>query len=635
MSLAHNVRATVKRMVMEAQTGDAWKVLVIDEAALRIISSCMYMSALISLDVTVVENINKKRKAMKGVHAIYMCAPTPENIHLITEDFPKHGKCRYDKGHVYFLSACPDTHLKGLVPSLKHLATVQELNLEFIPRESRVFTLGADDGLVSVYGEQATRNNHMDVATQLFTVCKQLGETPIVRVSSEASAFAKAIAESLQPMVNSPKRKSASQILILDRGIDLTSPLVHELTYQAAVMDLLEVDKDEYEYEFTDGSGRPARRKAMLNEADDIWDTLRHKHVAHVSSEISKRLKEFKAQAGTGLEAGSDTNALKSLLKRMPQQREKTQQFSLHLDMASRINQFCKDSVFLRHIRTEQNIACKERVEGEELQKVESFYFELSGLIADDVNVLDKLRWIMLATIAKDGTSAAELAELFELGNISEQEQLAVRNLSQLGATVTLDGGRAKKKSKKQRRKRDFEFAESRWVPFIKDLGEDIINSKLSTEEYLALASPEMLKPKHTSAAYDDDDDAGEAQVQSKRQHGKFFAKLRGSAPGASSAAATRPAAAEAAHASTDRPRLIIFVLGAIGYNEMRVAYELSETSGWDVYIGSHSIMRPQQFIQSVQKLCQPSAAGEASAQQAQPGQLSFVAGKSTNLLAV
>jgi syntaxin-binding protein 1 len=47
-------------------------------------------------------------------------------------------------------------------------------------------------------------------------------------------------------MLGRSPEKQKSVLLILDRAIDCTSPLVHELTYQAMVNDLWQINSDMY-----------------------------------------------------------------------------------------------------------------------------------------------------------------------------------------------------------------------------------------------------------------------------------------------------------------------------------------------------------------------------------------------------
>ena len=63
---------------VKTESPGSWKVLVVDDPALHILSACFKMPEVIEEGVTVVESINKLRKAIPDFHALYFCLPTKE-----------------------------------------------------------------------------------------------------------------------------------------------------------------------------------------------------------------------------------------------------------------------------------------------------------------------------------------------------------------------------------------------------------------------------------------------------------------------------------------------------------------------------------------------------------------------------
>ena len=73
-------------------------------------------------------------------------------------------------------------------------------------------------------------------------------------------------------------------MIIIDRGYDPVAPIIHELTYQAMVNDLLEMDGDVIRYTTTNDQGQEQLKEVILGKS---------KRVISLDGEIQRNLSLF------------------------------------------------------------------------------------------------------------------------------------------------------------------------------------------------------------------------------------------------------------------------------------------------------------------------------------------------------
>ncbi|KAG5441790.1 Protein rop [Clonorchis sinensis] len=577
MSLKQAVaRKIMEEIIIPLKQPKDWKVLVLDRLSTRIVSSCCKMHEIMNNGITLVEDISKRREVLP-IEAIYLITPTDQSLQLLMNDFQSASN-QYRFAHVFFTEACPDELFNRLCHSncAVFLKTLKEINIAFLPVESRVFSLDSPLSFQYYFNPTVRQQGHQleRIAEQIATLCATLGEYPLIRYRSQYdrnAEFAQMVQQKLDAYkADDPQMGEVSCVFLIRFG---------QTRIRTGMMAIPVF--------YVNTSGPEERiKEIILDESDELWCELRHQHIAVVSQQVTSKLKKF-AEDKRMVSAGEKTSMrdLSQMLKKMPQYQKELSMYSTHFHLAEDCMQTYQDHAN-KLCKVEQDLAMGTDAEGERIK--DHMRTMVPILIDESVSAYDKLRIIYLYVVQRCGTSEENLIKLIQHAQIPTPQANIIRNLANLGVPVIQDaagGGIGRRKvpqpylpSNRRQKEDGPRYQMSRWTPYIKDLMEDACEDKLDPKLFPCFGGGPVRGPGPRGGA-----------ASMSARYGQWHR--------------------DKSQQPRSGPRLIFFIVGGVSYSEMRCAYEVMNTASgkqWDVIIGGTHILVPEVYLSDLEKLSYP-----------------------------
>ncbi|XP_075260815.1 sec1 family domain-containing protein 1-like [Convolutriloba macropyga] len=384
-----NLNTELSRKQLESEP--QWKILVVDRYGKEILFSLLSMKEIRELGVTLTLLIHSEREAIEDVPAIYFCIPSEENIQRISTDC---GSNLYEKFHLNFIGQVPRRLLEDLATrtvqtnSANLIAKVFDQYLNFIALEPCLFTLRhSNRDVISYHNLNSSKTTDSEIeeslhlmAESLFSMCVTLGTLPIIRAPKETAAemLAQLLDKKLRESVRDTRSNLFTQdsfqsagagqlsfhrpvLVLLDRNIDLATPLHHSWTYQALVHDTMDLQLNKIKLSSgTGGSGVGGSNKEHeLSPNDMFWSEQKGNPFPTVAESIQQSLEDYKASEGeiTALKAqmgldddssgavaeaaaelvSGNTALLANAVSSLPQLLEKKRHINMHMNIASAV----------------------------------------------------------------------------------------------------------------------------------------------------------------------------------------------------------------------------------------------------------------------------------------------------------
>ncbi|GMH37511.1 hypothetical protein BSKO_05384 [Bryopsis sp. KO-2023] len=175
-------------------------------------------------------------------------------------------------------------------------ATLGEYPLEFIPFDDDVLSMEME----RTYRESAVEGDHSalhSMARGLTNLQATLGSIPRIIGKGVAAEAVKNMCIKMRRErgANVPATGKIRRMVLIDRGVDLLTPMITQVTYEGIIDEVLGIKNNLLSVEVSEKAGAPESKKYILNSSDALHKEMRDIPWPHAAPRIREWVQKMRS----------------------------------------------------------------------------------------------------------------------------------------------------------------------------------------------------------------------------------------------------------------------------------------------------------------------------------------------------
>ncbi|KAJ8572113.1 hypothetical protein K7X08_008624 [Anisodus acutangulus] len=408
---------------------EVYKILIYDRFCQDILSPLIHVKDLRKHGVTLYFLIDKDRKPVHDVPALYFVQSTHLNLQRIIADA---SNSLYDSFHLNFSSSIPRPLLEDLASgtinsdSIERISKVHDQYLEFVTLEDNLFSLAYKNCYLQLNdpsaGDKEIEEIIEKIVSGLFCVLATLAVVPIIRCprGGPAEMVASLLDQRLRDHLlaknnlfseggNFTSSFQRPILCLFDRNFELSVAIQHDFRYRPLVHDVLGLRLNRLSVQGEKGG----MKSFELDRSDPFWMANWSLEFPEVAVEIEAQLNKYKKDVEevnkrTGGNSGAEfdgtdlvgnTKHLMNAVNSLPELTERKQVIDKHTNIATALLGEIKERSLDSYAKKENDMMVRGVMDRN----------ELIGALKGKGTKVDKLRFTIMYLISTESLPQSEV----------------------------------------------------------------------------------------------------------------------------------------------------------------------------------------------------------------------------------